>query len=68
LVYLSPVANLCLDFFGGDLASIYLERTPSRAEWKQVAGANPQGGANGEQPFGPNTNQASAAAASRRSP
>jgi hypothetical protein len=31
-------------------------------------GPNPQGGANGRQPFGPETNRASAAAASRRSP
>ena len=41
LVYLSPSANLVLDFTGGELSTIYLERTPSRAEpWRQTTGAN----------------------------
>jgi len=69
LVYLSAGANLRLDFFDGELTNIYLERTPNRAEpWKQTAGANPQGRANGRQPSGSDTNRTSAAAASRRSP
>ena len=69
LVYLAAGANLRLDFFAGELTSIYLERTPSRAEpWKQTAGANPQSGANGSQPFTSETNRAVGAAASRRSP
>jgi hypothetical protein len=69
LVYLSAGANLRLDFFDGELANIYLERTPSRAEpWKQTAGANPQGAANGRQLFSSETNRTPAAVASRRSP
>src|ERR1043166_4921897 len=37
LSYLSANANLRLTFYDGELESIYLERTPSRAEpWKQV--------------------------------
>jgi hypothetical protein len=41
LIYLSAGANLRLDFYDGELASIYLERTASRAEpWKQISGAN----------------------------
>jgi hypothetical protein len=69
LIYLSAGANLRLDFYDGELASIYLERTASRAEpWKQISGANPQGGADGGQPVQSETNRASAAAAPRRSP
>jgi hypothetical protein len=34
----------------------------------KVSSSNPQGGANGRQPFSPETNRTSAAAASRRSP
>jgi hypothetical protein len=41
LTYLSAGANLRLEFSDEELASIYLERTPSRAEpWKRIAGAN----------------------------
>lgn len=41
LVYLSMAANLRLDFTEGELSTIYLERTPSRAEpWKRATGAN----------------------------
>jgi hypothetical protein len=40
LTYLSAGANLRLEFWDGELASIYLERTPSRAEpWKRIIGA-----------------------------
>ena len=69
LTYLSADANLRLEFWDEELGSIYLERTPSRAEpWKRSAGANPQGGANGGQPIRSETNSTSAAAAPRRSP
>jgi hypothetical protein len=69
LAYLSAAANLLLEFSDSELANIYLERTPSRAEpWKRILGANPQGGANGGQPVRSETNGASAAAAPRRSP
>lgn len=69
LVYLPPGATLRLDFHEGELMNIYLERTPSRAEpWKQAPGANPQGGANGEQPPGSGTIPPSGVAAPRRSP
>ena len=36
--------------------------------WRHKRASNPQGGANGRQPFGPETDSTSAAAASRRSP
>jgi hypothetical protein len=69
LVYLSAGANLRLDFYDEELASIYLERTATRAEpWKQVSGANPQGRANGGQPVQSDINRTSGAAAPRRSP
>ncbi len=41
LAYLSAGANLLLEFWDQELATIYVERTPSRAEpWKGIAGAN----------------------------
>ena len=67
LAYVSSKNGLRLDFSEDQLFGVWLERTPLRAE-HEIPGANPQGGANGRQPFSSETNRTPAAAASRRSP
>jgi hypothetical protein len=67
LAYISPTNGVRLDFHEDRLFGVWLEHTPLRAE-HEIARANPQGGANGEQPGGSQTNRTSAPTAPRRSP